>query len=122
MKSIPPARPAAAPAPPGDGTALRSSPRILRVWIAPWEDSDGDLHEQSFLYVLIDTGRWLIEHKRSAIRNEFLPIAPPRTTPPVSSGQGATSNRVPGLAVPAGGTFASPAGGQAPNEEQPDAQ
>ena len=130
MKSTPPARPAAAPAPPGDGAALRSSPRILRVWIAPWEDSDGDLHDQSFLYVLIDTGRWLIEHQRSAIRNEFMPIASPQT-PPVSSKQGATSDPDSRLPLPAGrtfvspaggGTFASPVGGEAPGEEHPDAQ
>ena len=60
-----------------DGAALRSSSRILRLWVAPWEDSDGDLHEQSFMYVVVDPGRWLIEHNRSAIRDEFMPIAPP---------------------------------------------
>ena len=119
-KSNPAARPAPTTAPAGEGTALRSSPRILRVWIAPWEDSDGDLHEQSILYVLIDTGRWLIEHQRSSIRNEFMPITPPRTTPPVGSMQGAASKQEPGLPRPAGGTFASPPRGQ--TEEDPDAQ
>ncbi len=46
------------------GAAVRSSPRVLRVWIAPWEDSDGDLHEEAVVHVVVDTGRWLIEHVR----------------------------------------------------------
>jgi conjugal transfer pilus assembly protein TraV len=29
------------------GTPIRSAPRLLRVWFAPWEDTDGDLHDQS---------------------------------------------------------------------------
>jgi conjugal transfer pilus assembly protein TraV len=49
-------------APPG--SAVRSAPRVLRVWIAPWEDSDGDLHEEGIVHVVVDTGRWLIEHVR----------------------------------------------------------
>src|SRR5258706_11383908 len=27
------------------GTPIRSAPLVLRVWFAPWEDSDGDLHD-----------------------------------------------------------------------------
>ena len=43
------------------GTPIRSAPRVLRVWFAPWEDSDGDLHDQSYVYLPVDSGRWLIE-------------------------------------------------------------
>ena len=46
--------------------SIRSTPRVLRLWIAPWEDSDGDLHEASTLHVLIDTGRWRMPHGRPA--------------------------------------------------------
>ena len=49
-------------------TGMRSSPRVLRLWVAPWEDADGDLHEESLVHVLVDTGRWLIETVRPAPR------------------------------------------------------
>ena len=37
---------------------IRSAPKILRVWVAPWIDTEGDLHQQSYLYVVIDHGAW----------------------------------------------------------------
>lgn len=57
---------------------LRSPPRVLRLWIKGWEDSDGDLHSQSYLYVPIDAGRWLIDHYRSPRREAYAPIKAPR--------------------------------------------
>lgn len=69
------AAPAANPAP--DAASMRSAPRVLRLWVAPWEDSDGDLQDQSYLYVVVDSGRWLIEHQRASIRNAYMPIAAP---------------------------------------------
>lgn len=59
------------------GSPIRSAPRVLRVWVAPWEDSDGDLRDQSYFYVTVDGGRWLIERNRQNIRDEYAPIAPP---------------------------------------------
>ena len=120
-KAPSPARTVPTLKPLSDSAALRASPRILRLWVAPWEDSDGDLHEQSYLYVVVDTGRWLIEHNRSAIRDEFMPITPPRTMPPVAS-EGTTSGQVPRSPLPLGGMVPPAAGGPAPNEEQPDAK
>ncbi len=119
-QSAPPARTALTPLPAVDGAALRSTPRILRVWIAPWEDSDGDLHEQSFLYVVVDAGRWLIEHQRSRISNEFAPIAPPKPTPSAPVQPGTTSEYQPKLPLRPGGAFTPVPGGQTPSGEQPD--
>ena len=53
--------------------AIRSDPTVIRIWLAPWEDADGDLHDQSYVYLQIDSGRWLIEHNRERIRREFTP-------------------------------------------------
>jgi conjugal transfer pilus assembly protein TraV len=66
--------------------ALRSHPRVVRLWIAPWEDADGDLHDASFVHVVVDTGRWLIERVRPAPRSR-LDIA----TPPVAPTAGTSS-------------------------------
>jgi conjugal transfer pilus assembly protein TraV len=58
---------------------LRSSARVLRLWIKPWEDNDGDLHSQSYVYVPIDGGRWLIDHYRAPSRAAYAPIKAPRS-------------------------------------------
>lgn len=62
--------------------SIRSTPRVLRLWIAPWEDADGDLHEESLVHMVVDTGRWLIEHVRPAPRSRIEGVAPP--TPPAT--------------------------------------
>lgn len=58
---------------PGGFGAIRSDPTVIRIWVAPWEDADGDLNDQSYVYMQVDTGRWLIEHNRAQIRREFAP-------------------------------------------------
>ena len=62
--------------------ALRSPARVMRLWIAPWEDADGDLHAASFVHVVVDTGRWLIDRVRPAARPK-LDIATPPLSPPL---------------------------------------
>ena len=91
--------------------AIRSNARVLRVWIAPWEDSDGDLHEEAVVHVVVDTGRWLIEHVRPASRNRVdgvkaptasVPDAAPKPSPETS----ATAERLPvspGIGLPRSG-------------------
>ncbi|UEC01775.1 TraV family lipoprotein [Burkholderia vietnamiensis] len=65
--------------------ALRSQARYLRLWIKPWEDADGDLFDQTHIYVQIDNGRWQIEHMQQAIRDRYTPLRPP---PAMASGSG----------------------------------
>ncbi len=62
---------AAAPSP------LRSQTRVLRLWIKPWEDADGDLYDQGYIYVQVDNGQWLIDHVQRQIRDAYAPLKPP---------------------------------------------
>lgn len=62
--------------PPADGLPLRAAPRVLRLWIKPWEDADGDLHDQGHVYVQIDDGRWQIDHLQRRIREAAAPARP----------------------------------------------
>ena len=39
---------------------ILSAPKILGVWVAPWIDAEGDLHQQSFVYVVVDHGAWAL--------------------------------------------------------------
>jgi conjugal transfer pilus assembly protein TraV len=67
---------------------------VLRLWIAPWEDDDGDLHEASVVHVLIDTGRWLIERVVPVNRTRLDAVRPPIPTAP-TSGPASTSEPAP---------------------------
>lgn len=70
------------------GTPIRSAPRVLRVWFSPWEDTDGDLHDQSYVYLAFDSGHWLVEHNRRRIQDAYKPVhAPskPQAAPPVTN-------------------------------------
>lgn len=69
--------------------ALRSPPRVMRLWIKPWEDSDHDLHDQSFVYLQTDPGRWQIAHAQRQIRDAYAPLKPP--TPQHASSLGTAS-------------------------------
>lgn len=57
---------------------IRSQPRLLRLWIKPWEDADRDLHDQGYVYVQVDSGRWLVDHAQRQIRDAYAPVRPPR--------------------------------------------
>ena len=72
-----PPRPSAPLAATASAMPLRSSARILRLWFKPWEDADRDLYDQGFVYVQIDSGRWLIEHAQRQIREAYAPLRPP---------------------------------------------
>lgn len=72
-------------------SALRSQPRVMRLWIAPWEDADGDLHEASVVHVLVDTGRWLIERVTPANRQRVDAVRPPIPSAAPASGPASAS-------------------------------
>ncbi len=57
---------------------LRTEARILRLWIKAYEDSDRDLHDQGYVFVQIDSGRWLVEHAQRQAREAYAPVRPPR--------------------------------------------
>lgn len=91
-------QPAAAP--------LRSAPKVVRLWIKPWEDADRDLNGESLVYVQTDNGRWLLDHVQRQAREPYAPVrlgtpgaatatqgganGPPR--PPGATGQNADSD------------------------------
>ena len=70
-----------ASAAPAAGTPLLSPPRVLRLWLAPWVDEDGDLHDQAYLYVMWHRGAWQLGHTEADIRRQFAPIAPISAAP-----------------------------------------
>jgi conjugal transfer pilus assembly protein TraV len=55
------------------GQPLRSQQQVVRLWIAPWIDVDGDLHDASYVYMSVGQSRWLIEHTRQQIMTSYGP-------------------------------------------------
>lgn len=84
------------------GMPIRSQPRMLRIWMAPWRDEDDTLHDQAYMYVMVDPGKWLVERSRDATVQKTMtrlqPLGKPRTA--------AASSSQPDLAA-AGGQLAS---------------
>ncbi len=54
--------------------ALKIPLKVVRIWVAPWEDEDGDLHEAEFIYTEIGPkgGRWAIGEKAVRSGNPVL--------------------------------------------------
>lgn len=67
---------------PNSGDPLRIPPLVLRVWVAPWEDADGDFNDQQYIYTVVHNGRWMVETNRENIRNQFKPAFPLRKPKP----------------------------------------
>ncbi len=81
--------------------ALRSAPRVLRLWFKPWEDADHDLYDQGYVYVQVDAGRWQIEHVQRQIRESYAPLkAPPRNAAVTEAGSVPTGARAGAPAAP----------------------
>ncbi|MCK6431589.1 MAG: TraV family lipoprotein [Burkholderiaceae bacterium] len=87
---------------------LRSQSRVARVWIKSWEDADGDLHDQSYVYMPIEEGRWMVDHYQRTTREAFL------SQPPVTLGSGVAKSP-----AKANGTAASSKAIQAQPVKQP---
>jgi len=54
-------RTASAPLPdPREPLPIRTPARVMRIWIAPWEDAAGDLNAVGYIYTEITPRRWAI--------------------------------------------------------------
>lgn len=86
--------------------SLRTPARILRLWFKPWEDMDGDLFDQGYIYVQVDGGRWMVEHAQRVIRHGFAPVRPPKSADAASARAAEASPARPALpaaqALPSG--------------------
>ncbi|MFE8034498.1 TraV family lipoprotein [Thiohalocapsa marina] len=64
----------------------REPARIMRLWIAPWEDASGNLHGASFVYTEVQPQRWQLDDP--ATRNATAVLRPLQIEPrAVTSGR-----------------------------------
>lgn len=93
---------------PSSGVPIRKPPQVLRVWVAPWEDDAGDLHDQSYFYTQIAPGKWVIEASRKQITTKYKPVYASKSpsTGVASSESDAPRKRAPQSPVTLGGAVA----------------
>lgn len=57
-----------------DPLPLRTPSRVMRIWIAPWEDSDGDLIVSGFVFTEIESRRWSIAKSGDTPAPRLIPL------------------------------------------------
>lgn len=49
-----------APRLPDKPVPVRTPAQVMRIWVAPWEDTNGDLNVSGYLYTEIEPRRWVL--------------------------------------------------------------
>lgn len=57
-----------------DPTPIRTPSQVMRIWIAPWEDADGDLMVSNYVYTELEPRRWMIGKAASAANASLIPL------------------------------------------------
>lgn len=67
-----------APRLPNKPVPIRTPAQVMRIWVAPWEDTNGDLIVTGYIYTEIESRRWVIGD--NAKDNELLlkPLESPK--------------------------------------------
>lgn len=57
-----------------DPTPIRTPAQVMRIWIAPWEDSDGDLMVSGYVYTELEPRRWMIGKRAPTVSPSLIPL------------------------------------------------
>lgn len=85
---LPAARNMGAGLPPTYEGAIRSEPTTIRTWVMAYKDLDGDIVDQFYVYMALDSGSWMLEHAQQMVRETYAPVRAPRTAGLPSAGAG----------------------------------
>ena len=105
------------------GMPVRTAERVLRIWMSPYEDADGDLHDQRYFYVTVSSGRWQVENNRIAPRSAFRQIRPLSVNNPANREASATQSpqaQAAQMVLPQGGGQNLDADAPPPGLQMPD--
>ncbi|MEY2117116.1 type IV conjugative transfer system lipoprotein TraV [Rhodanobacter sp. FW106-PBR-R2A-1-13] len=81
----------------GDVIPIREQARVMRVWVAPWVDANGNLTMASRVYTEIEAKRWSVGEEAMPTNTDFYPLQVEATPPPTSTAK--TSASTPGFPV-----------------------
>ena len=57
---------------------IRTRSHVLRIWVAPWESTDGDLHVSGLVFTELEQRRWNIGIREESSTPRITPLQPPR--------------------------------------------
>ena len=57
-----------------DPTPIRTPSQVMRIWIAPWEDAEGDLMVSNYVYTELEPRRWMIGKSAPSISPSLIPL------------------------------------------------
>ena len=57
-----------------DPTPIRTPSQVMRIWIAPWEDADGDLMVSNYVYTELEPRRWMIGKVAPTTNSSLIPL------------------------------------------------
>jgi len=53
---------------------IRTPARVMRIWVAPWETEDGDLHLAGTVYTEVEPRRWQVGLERPDVKQSIRPL------------------------------------------------
>ncbi len=57
-----------------DPTPIRTPSKVMRIWVAPWEDSDGDLNVSGYLFTELEPRRWMVGKAAPSVATILKPL------------------------------------------------
>ncbi len=84
-----------------DPTPIRTPSLVMRIWISPWEDADGDLMVSNYVYTELESRRWMIGKAAPTASSSLIPLQveqrPPEKRSSVDTNEDdSTANRLGG--------------------------
>lgn len=50
---------------------IRTPAKVMRIWLAPWEDEEGDLNISGYIYTEIEPRKWVITEPKDLTHKDF---------------------------------------------------
>ena len=57
-----------------DPTPIRTPSKVMRIWVAPWEDADGDLNVSGYLFTELEPRRWMVGKAAPSMATSLKPL------------------------------------------------
>ena len=78
-----------------DPTPIRTPSQVMRIWIAPWEDAEGDLMVSNYVYTELEPRRWMIGKAASTASSSLIPLQVEQRPPEKRSSVDTTDDESP---------------------------
>lgn len=70
---------------------IRTPAQVMRIWVAPWEDTNGDLITTGYIYTEIEPRRWVVGEPMTATDPVLRPLQSLEMPTQVRAGSGTNS-------------------------------